>query len=297
MSADIKYRKKKLGSYPYFLVLFSLIFSLTIIGFWISMLLIGDQLQQTLKEKISIQVYLQKELSADSISKIKKLVENRPYILRKGGKPHVIFISKEVSAKKFIEETGENFADFMGENPLRDALVIHVDPAFSTAGQLVKIKKDLSAQGGIFEVSYIDGLADAIHDNIKKLTLAAIAFTIVMIVVIFLLINNTIKLAMYSQRFLIRSMQLVGATSWFIQKPYLFRSMWLGMLGGFFASSIILAILEYSKEFFPEMANLLFIEKEFILLGSLILGGGFICLFSSLLAVSRYLGKSLEELY
>ena len=261
------------------------------------MLLIGDQLQQMIKEKISIQVYLQKELSADSISKIKKLVENRPYILRKGGKPNVIFISKEVSAKKFIEETGENFADFMGENPLRDALVIHVDPAFSTAGQLVKIKNDLSAQGGIFEVSYIDGLADAIHDNIKKLTLVAIAFTLGMIVVIFLLINNTIKLAMYSQRFLIRSMQLVGATSWFIQKPYLFRSMWLGMLGGFFASAIILAVLEYSKEFFPEMANLLFIEKEFILLGSLILGGGLICLFSSLLAVSRYLGKSLEELY
>ena len=102
---------------------------------------------------------------------------------------------------------------------------------------------------------------------------------------------------MYSQRFLIRSMQLVGATSWFIQKPYLFRSMWLGMLGGFFSSAIILAILEYSKGFFPEIGTLLFIEKEFILLGSLILGGGLICLFSSLLAVSRYLGKSLEELY
>jgi len=297
MSADIKYKKKKLGSYPYFLVLFSLIFSLTIIGFWVSMLLMGDQLQKTIKEKISIQVYLQKDLSVDSIQKIQNLVSNRPYILRKEGKPQVLYISKEVSAKKFIEETGENFADFMGENPLRDALIIHIDPMYSRSEQLTRIKSDLSAQGGIFEVSYIEGLADAIHNNIQRLSLAAIAFTSVMIIVIFLLINNTIKLAMYSQRFLIRSMQLVGAKSWFIQKPYLFRSMWLGMLGGLVAAVIILVILEYSKDFFPEIGNLLFVEKEFVLLGSLILGGGLICLFSSLLAVSRYLGKSLEELY
>lgn len=297
MSADIKYKKKKLGSYPYFLVLFSLIFSLTIIGFWISMLLMGDQLQKTIKEKISIQVYLHKELSADSIQKIQKLVQNRPYVLQKDGMPQVLFISKEASAKKFIEETGENFADFMGENPLRDAFVINIDPAYSKSEQLARIKSDLSSQGGIFEVSYIEGLADAIHHNIQRLSIAAIAFTSVMIVVIFLLINNTIKLAMYSQRFLIRSMQLVGAKSWFIQKPYLFRSMWLGMLGGFVAAVIILAILQYGKSYFPEIGNLLFIEKEFILLGGLILGGGMICLFSSLLAVSRYLGKSLEELY
>ncbi len=297
MATDIKYKKKKLGSYPYFLVLFSLIFSLTIIGFWVTLLLMGNQLQQTIKENISIQIYLHKGLSADSIQKIQQLVENRPYVLRKNGKPQLQFISNEVSAKKFIEETGENFADFMGENPLRDAFILNIDPTFSHSVQLAKIKQDLSDQGGIFEVSYIEGLADTIHENIQKLSMAAIAFTCIMLVVIFLLINNTIKLAMYSQRFLIRSMQLVGAKSWFIQRPYLFRSMWLGMLGGFIASIIILIILEYGKKYLPEIANLLFLEKEAFLLAGLILGGGLICLLSSLLAVSRYLGKSLNELY
>jgi len=160
-----------------------------------------------------------------------------------------------------------------------------------------RIKDDLSHQGGIFEVVYTDGLSEAIHQNIQKLTLAAIAFTTVMILVIFLLINNTIKLAMYSQRFLIRSMQLVGAKAWFIQQPYLFRSLFLGMLGGFVSAVIIWGLLEYSKTFIPEIGELLFVEKEFMLFGGLVLVGGIICLFSSLLAVSRYLGSSLEELY
>jgi cell division transport system permease protein len=243
MVSDFKYKKKKLGSYPYFLVLFSLIFSLTIVGFWASILLMGDQLQTSVKENISVQVYLQKELTLDSIAKIQALVENRPYVLRKEGKAQLNFIPKEASAKKFIEETGENFADFLGENPLRDAFVVNIDPAFSQSTQMKRIKDDLGRQSGIFEVVYTEGLSDAIHQNIQKLTLAAIVFTSVMMIVIFLLINNTIKLAMYSQRFLIRSMQLVGAKSWFIQRPYLFRSLWLGMLGGFVSAVIIWGLL------------------------------------------------------
>jgi len=297
MARPLSYKKKKLGSYPYFLVFFSLVFSLTIIGFWSSILLMGNQLQQSIKENITVQVYLQKEITPDSIAQIQRLVESRPYVLQKEGKAQVRFISKESSEKKFIEETGENFAVFMGENPLRDAFIVNIDPSFSESAQLKKIKEDLSKQAGIFEVVYTEGLADAIHQNFKKLTFAAIAFTSVMLVVIFLLINNTIKLAMYSQRFLIRSMQLVGAKAWFIQKPYLLRSMWLGTLGGLVASTIIMILLEYGKSFLPEIGNLLFLEKEFMLLGGLVVGGGLVCLFSSLLAVSRYLGRSLDELY
>jgi cell division transport system permease protein len=297
MARNLLYKKKKLGSYPYFLVFFSLVFSLTIIGFWSSILLMGNQLQQSIKENITVQVYLQKEITPDSIAQIQRLVESRPYVLQKEGKAQVRFISKEASEKKFIEETGENFAAFMGENPLRDAFILNIDPAFSQSAQLKKIKEELSRQPGIFEVVYTEGLADAIHLNFKKLTFAAIAFTSVMLVVIFLLINNTIKLAMYSQRFLIRSMQLVGAKAWFIQKPYLLRSMWLGILGGLIASVLIMIMLEYGKSILPEMGDLLFLEKEFLLLGCLVLGGGLVCLFSSLLAVSRYLGTSLEELY
>ena len=297
MASSTKFRKKKLGSYPYLLVLFSLIFSLTIIGFWGSILIVGNELQQTIKENINVQVYLQKEVDTDSILKIQTRIENRPYVLKKAGKSQVQYISRAASSKKFIEETGENFADFMGENPLRDAFIVKIDPRFSRTSQLKTIKEDLSSQDGIFEVVYTESLAESIHDNIQKLSLAAIIFTSIMVLVIFLLINNTIKLAMYSQRFLIRSMQLVGARAWFIQKPYLFRSFWLGILGGFIAAVILSLSINYGMQYLPEIKVFLSSEKLLILTGALIIGGGVICLLSSVFAVSRYLGRSLEDLY
>jgi cell division transport system permease protein len=295
--ADIKYRKRQLGSYPYFLVLFSLIFSLTIIGLWGSLLIMGDQVQKSIKERISVQVYLQKDISADSIQKIQTFVANRPYVLRKGSVAQVEFKSKEEAAKKFIEETGENFAAFLGENPLRDALVVHIDPSFSKSAQLAKIQSDLMEQRGIFEVVYTENMADIIHQNIQKLIWAAIAFTIAMCIVILVLIMNTIRLAMYSQRYLIRSMQLVGARNWFIQRPYLFRSLIIGIIGGVISSLLILVAMEYSKSYFPEINNLVFLESVFVLMGGLVIGGGILCFLSSFLAVNRFLGKRLEDLY
>lgn len=297
MATNLLYKKKRLGSYPYLLVLFSLIFSLTIIGCWGSILLIGNELQNTIKENITVQIYLQKELSEDSIASIQRAVESKKYTLRKSNETQLEYISKDESSKKFIKETGENFAEFLGENPLRDAFIVKIAPAFSSPAQLKKVKADLSAIAGIYEVIYTENMAEAIHQNIRKLTIVAIGFTLFILVVIFLLINNTIKLAMYSQRFLIRSMQLVGAKNWFIQRPYIFRSFTLGIIGGAVSSIVILVLLEYSKGYLPEMENLAFIEHEFLFLSILTLSGGLICLISSFFAVSRYLGRSLEYLY
>ena len=297
MIPDIKYKKRTLGSYPYFLVLFSLIFALTIIGLWGTVLIIGNQLQQAVKERITVQIYLQNELEADSIANIQKAVSARPYILRKNGQAQVEFISKETSAKKFIEETGENFASLLGDNPLRDAMILHIDPAFSHSGQLSKIKEDLIAQPGIFEVVYTENLAEAIHKNIQKFVWAAIGFTAAMSLVILILITNTIRLAMYSQRFLIRSMQLVGARNWFIQKPYLLRSLGIGFVGGIISSTLILLGLQYSKHYFPEIESYLFKEYMIILLSGIVVGGAVLCFISSFFAVNRFLGKRLEDLY
>jgi cell division transport system permease protein len=279
------------------MVLVSLVFSLTIIGLWGCVLIVGDQLQTSIKENISVQVYLQKELDADSIGKIQALVANRPYVLKKEGKPSVVYISRDESAKKFIEETGENFADFMGENPLRDALIVNIAPSFSKKEQLAKIKTDLSEQSGIFEVVYTESLAEAIHHNIQRLRYAAIGFSVIVSLVILLLIMNTIRLAMYSQRFLIRSMQLVGATSWFIQKPYLFRSLKLGLLAGLLASGFIFAIIHNTQSYFPEITAFSFQKNALSLMGGIVVGGGILCLLSSTIAVNRFLGKSLEDLY
>lgn len=297
MIPDIKYKKRKLGSYPYFLVLFSLIFALTIIGIWGTLLIMGDQLQQAVKERITVQVYLQNEIEADSLTKIRNTISARPYVLRKAGQAQVEFISKEVSAKKFIEETGENFANFLGDNPLRDAMILHIDPAFSHSGQLAKIKADLTAQPGVFEVVYTENVAEAIHKNIQKLIWAAIGFTAIMSLVILLLITNTIRLAMYSQRFLIRSMQLVGARNWFIQKPYLFRSLGIGIVGGIISSLLVLLGIEYGKRFFPEIGSFVSMEQVTLLFGGMVVGGAILCFVSSFFAVTRFLGKSLEDLY
>ncbi len=295
---DVKIRKKKkLGSYPYVSVVFSISLALFVIGLFGLLILHANRLTQIIKENIEIQVYLNQTISENDRIKIQKTLANKDYINVIDAEPQISFISKEEAAESFIEETGEDFIQFLGENPLRDAYTLNIKPDYYDTQSLQKIKLDIERISGVFEVTYVESLINAINKNIAKISMVLMGFAVLLVIIVAILINNTIRLALFSQRFLIRSMQLVGATRRFIKKPFLLRSFAHGLLGGIFASVLLLGVLNYANQQIEDIDKLQEPVKIFILLGGLLVLGGFMGLLSTYRAINKYLKMSLDQLY
>ena len=234
-------RKKKLGRYPQLMVIFSITLALFVIGLFGILLIHAARLSDKVKENLEMQVYLDRDLTEMQLVRLQKTFSLKEYIAYDGSKPQVRFYSKEDGAKEFIKGTGEDFLNFLGENPLRDAYILRINPEFAESSKLKTIQKDLESIDGVFEVQYVENLFNSINQNLKKLSLILLSFAAILTLVVVILINNTIKLALYSQRFLIRSMQLVGATAYFIQRPFLNRATTQGVISGLLASILYFA--------------------------------------------------------
>jgi len=291
-------KKRKLGSYPYLSVVFSISIALFVIGLLGLLVLHSQKLTQLIKENIEIQVYLKKEVSKSDLTKIRYSFEEADYISKnEEGNPQILFISKEQAADNFIAETGEDFAAFLGENPLRDAFTININEDYQSEEKMKVIKDRILKLSGIFEVVYVNDLIDIINKNIRNISLILAGFAAILFVVVIILINNTIKLALFTQRFLIRSMQLVGATNGFIRRPFVFRSMGHGLISGLVASMALFGISEYAYTKIDDLILLKDVNHLYILFGILLLLGAFLGLFSSLRSVNKYLKLTLDELY
>ncbi|RYU77884.1 cell division protein FtsX [Hymenobacter persicinus] len=290
-------RKKKLGNYPHTMVVFSITLALLVIGLFGLLLIHAHKLSNLVKENIEMQVYLERDLPETELLRLQQDFGRKKYIAFKDDQPQVRFLSKEEGAKQFVEQTGEDFQQFLGDNPLRDAYILKINADYTDAANLTSIEKDLKAQKGVFEVQYVQSLITSINQNVRKLSLVLLGFAVVLTLVVTVLINNTIKLALFSQRFLIRSMQLVGATSFFIQRPFLRRATWQGFVSGALAALLLLALLQYAYLQVDELRLL----RDERLIGALVvvmilLGAG-IGFLSSYRAVRKYLGMSLDDLY
>jgi len=276
------------------------------VSFTISLFVIGmlglfifhaTKLSDIIRENIEIQVFLEKDLPDATIDRLKKALLASKFIKSSTQLPGVVFISKEQAANQLTRETGEDFMNFLGDNPLRDVLLIKIHPEFSASETLKRIKLSIEKQEGVFEVVYRANVIENIEENITKISIVLSFIGISLLVIVFLLINNTIKLALYSQRFLIRSMQLVGATGWFIQKPFLMRAFVHGMLAGLFASLALILVLSYGYTYLEGLSNLANPEHILFLFLGLIFMGGLVGLISSFQSVQKYLYTSLDDLY
>ena len=289
--------KKQLGYFKFGSVLFSTTLSLFIVGLFGIILIQASSLTKMIRENIEIQVFLDKELSPQQLAELQKDLAKRPFVLAKEDSTHLRFISNKEAAETFIKNTGEDFTKFLEDNPLRDSYVFSVSEEFQSSEQLTSIAKELETLPGVFEVSYMTDLVDSINKNLFKVSLIMGGFILILIVTVIMLINNTIRLALFSQRFLIRSMQLVGATRGFIRKPFLVRAFIFGVLAGILASVILYALLEYTKGNIEGFAALQNTELMLLLFAGLSIMGGLLSGFSTLRAVNKYLNMSLDELY
>ncbi|WP_426059505.1 cell division protein FtsX [Hymenobacter sp. B1770] len=290
-------RKKKLGSYPTLLVVFSITLALVVIGLFGLLLVHAQKLSEVVRENLEVQVYLDRELPETELLRLQQDLGQLPFVAERDGKPQIRFVSKEEGARQLLQSTGEDFRQFLGDNPLRDAYVLKIKPEYTDTLHLRQLDRSVSAQRGVFEVQYPQDLFASINNNLTRVSLVLLGFAAVLVLVVVILINNTIKLALFSQRFLIRSMQLVGATPLFIQQPFLRRATWQGLASGMLAALLLVALLQYA---YLEIEPLRLLRDDFrlaVLLLGVVALGVIIGFFSSVRAVHKYLKMSLDDLY
>ena len=290
-------RKKRLGSYPFVSVVFSISLTLFVIGLFGWLLIHTNKLTEYFQENIEVQVYLDRNITENQRIIINKTLSSKEYVLKGGQSPAVTFITKEEAAKKLIGQTGEDFLAILEDNPLRDAYTLKVSPEFQGEGKMELLKEDVEGIPGVYEVSYVKSVISSVNENVAKISLFLIIFAVLLLAISAILINNTIKLALFSQRFLIRSMQLVGAKSSFIRKPFLLRAILHGILSGILASGLLFLFVNYANSKVEELKILQIQETIVILYAVLVLFGAVVGYFSTLLAINKYLKLSLDELY
>ncbi|QDK81166.1 FtsX-like permease family protein [Spirosoma sp. KCTC 42546] len=289
--------KKKVGAYPSGMILFSLTLALFLIGFCGLLAIQSKKLVTYIRENYEIRAFLDKDLGEKKAEALFQTIAGRPYVLKANGKAQVSLVTKDEAAKEFIAETKEDFSKFLGENPLHDSYRIKLNEGYFEEAKLQEVKQDLEQIDGVFEVVYQENLVDNINRNITKIYAIMSAFAVILLIIIVVLMNNTIRLALHSQRMLIRSMQLVGATNAFITRPFLGRGMWQGLLAGVIAVGLLLASLQLAIHNLPELSTFQDPEKITFLMAGIVGLGVLIGFVSTFQAVHRYLGLTLDELY
>lgn len=295
--AKFKVTKKKLGSYPFISVVLSITLALFVIGVFGVLVIYSKELERVVQESVKVQVYLKNHITEAQRLQVEKTLYSKNFLPKVNKDKAVQFVSKEEAAKQFIKETGEDFQKFLGENPLRDAYLVAIDPAYQENASLIKIKTEIESISGVFQVYYVENVIESVNKNVAKIGFVLIGIASILLITVILLINNTLRLALFSQRFLIRSMQLVGAKKWFIQRPFLFRASLHGLLAGIISSALLIALISYANKRVEDLELIQNNERILILIGSLMLLGMFVAVMSTQRAVSKYLKLSLDELY
>jgi cell division transport system permease protein len=289
--------KKKLGSYPYFTVMLSITLALFVIGLFSLIFVHAQKLTHIAQENIEMNIILEKTIQDNQRISLQRVLSTQRYILKLNGKPQITFVSEEDAKKKFIQTHGQDFTKVLPDNPLHSSYIIKINPQFSDSLNMAKISGQIQNIDGVKEVYYLQDIITKVNHNIKMISLVLGGFALILLLASILLINNTIKLALYSQRFLIRSMQLVGATRSFIQKPFIIRALIQGFASGALAALFLFILLNYVYNQIEYLQDLKESKVNNIIFASILLGGALIGFISSYRAVTRYLKMSLDELY
>ena len=291
-----KIAKKTFGNFPFLSVIFSVSLSLLLLGIFSFFLLSSIEVKKIIQENTEINIFLNKEISSNQIDQIKRTLFTKDYVLIKD-ESTLDFISSSDAAREFSEEIGEDFVSFLGNNPLRDLIILKINSNFFEQEKLIEIENDILKIPGVYEVDYSKEMIEDINTNVRSISLVFGGIFIVLFLISVILINNTLRIALFSQRFLIRSMQLVGATANYILKPFLIRGIAYGLISGVIASAILYSIISLINEKINEANMIISFEKLSIIFISLIISGILIVMLSTYTSVNKYLNSTLDDLY
>ena len=282
-------KKRIAGSYIVSTLSIALV--LVVIGVLIFMLLNARRVSEHVKQNIGFSIIVKDYVNEAEIKKMQKLLDTKSFVASS------VFISKQQAAKEFKEELGEDFEEVLGYNPLLPSIEIKLNPLYANNDSLSVIEKQLLEDELIQEVSYQKSLVHMINENIRRLSVLLLIAGAALMLISFTLIRNTIHLAVYSKRFLIKTMQLVGAKSFFICKPFIQNGIWFGFFGSMFANLLLLTAIFFLQEEVGEVMNLMDREIIIVMVLFVTVCGVLLSWLSAWLSVASYLSKDVNDLY
>lgn len=285
-----KYQKRRLRS-SYFSVVISIALVLFLVGILGLIVLKTNSITKHFKEKVAISIFLKDNAKNNDIEILQAELKKAEYT------KSVTFISKTDAAKKYSEEIGENFLDFLGENPLKDAIDVSLKSDFVTPEKMAEIETQLKLRSIVAEVSYDKPLIELLTKNITRLSFWMLLFSSLFTLIAVVLINSSIRLSVYSKRFTIKTMQMVGATKGFIRIPFIIKSVKLGIIGAIVSIVGLLIFIMYVNKMVPEIELLSDYKILAILFSAIIILGILITWLSTFFATQRFLNLRTDELY
>ncbi|MFH1005108.1 MAG: permease-like cell division protein FtsX [Bacteroidota bacterium] len=264
---------------------------LFLLGMLGMMLISAKKISDHLKENINFHVYLKDNPKDEDIEKLHSFLEASSYV--KSSK----YISKEDAAEIYKEEVGEDFVQFIGYNPLPSSIEVQIKADYANKDSIAWIKTQILDYSIVKEFDYQESLLNLVNENVKNGILVLLIFIGILMFIALALINNTIRLSIYSKRFLIKTMQLIGATGGFIRKPFLLNGIWHGIIAGTIANLMLGGIIFAIIKKIPDINQISNTQMLIGLFGIIFLFGIIISGISTFFAVRKYLRVSSDELY
>ncbi len=287
-----KFTQRKLtGSYITSVVSITLV--LFTIGLFGIIILNANKLSDLIKENIGFEIILKDGVREAGIIQLQKLLDANPHV------KSTYYITKEEATKRLSEDLGEDFIQWLGEdeNPLLPTIEVRFRAEWGNSDSLAMIEQKLLQNTDVKEVYYQKSLVDLINQNIRRIALVLFVFVVLLLTIAIALINNTIRLSVYAKRFLIRSMQLVGATEGFIRRPFVITGIVQGLIGAVFASLLLSLMLYVGLRSIPEMAQLQDYTLPGVLFAVLLLLGMLLTGVSTFFALRKFLRSSTDKLF
>lgn len=284
------YQKRRLRS-SYLSVIISIALVLFMVGVLGLVLLKSTKVANLFKEQVAMTLFLKDDLSSNNIENL------RESLLKESFTREIVYITKEEAAKAYSKEIGEDFLKFLGDNPLKDGIDIYLKAEYVTPEKMLELEGKFQKNAFVAEVSYDKPLIQLLTKNIQKIGFWLLALSSFFGLIAIILINSSIRLSIYSKRFNIKTMQMVGATKRFIRKPFIWQSIRLGILGAVIALVGLAVVVYYLDKEIPDLALL----KDYITLSYLgcgvILVAFLITWLSTFFAAQRFLNLQTDELY
>jgi cell division transport system permease protein len=280
---------KSKASYTFSVIGVSLVLFLLGTMGWI--VINGKSLAQVVKEGMAVQIDFHDNVRNESVTQMKTVLDNQPFTKKSR------IISKEEALKMQNELEGEDISSFLGFNPLFASIELNLHNEYVNKDSIEKITQFIQQSNVVNRVSYPKTIVNQMNDNLRKVSIILGIISIVLILVVIVLIDNTVRLAMFSNRFLIKTMQMVGATRWFISKPFDQRAIVNGLISGVLAVLGLFLVKSFAEANVPELKALNNPTLLIFLMLGMIIAGILISLVSTHRSVVKYLKLTVDDLY
>ena len=264
---------------------------LLLLGLVVFFVLAAHNLSIYVRENINFSVLISDDMKEADILKLQKRLDKEPFVKQ------TEYISKKQALKEQTEAMGTDPEEFLGYNPFTASIEIKLHSDYANSDSIAKIEKLIKKNTNIQEVLYQRELIDLVNENIRNISLVLLTLAVVLTLISFALINNTIRLAIYSKRFLIHTMKLVGASWGFIRRPFLRRNIWSGVLAGIMADAILMGAAFWLVSYEPELIRVITPEVMLLVSGSVLVFGIIITFLCAYLSINKYLRMKASTLY